>query len=200
MHLPSEIERIDTPVLAAFIQRLQQIYGAMDDAYRRAAGDYGFTCDGCRHNCCLTRFYHHTIIEYAYLKEGLMTLKREVHSRIKSQAMTVIDAMDQADRNRGAVRLMCPLNFDTRCILYLHRPMICRLHGIPHELQKPRQQTIRGPGCETFNRRCGAKRYFQFDRTPFYHDMAKLEHDVKRSMDFTGKIRMTVAEMILSYA
>ncbi len=200
MHLSSKINLIGSPGLADFMQQLQRIYASMDNAYVQAAKLYGFTCDGCRDSCCQTRFYHHTLIEYAYLKEGLRSLSQAAQNTIKLRAATNIDAIDKADRNQRAPRRMCPLNFDTRCILYPYRPMICRLHGIPHELQKPGQQSARGTGCKTFRRRCGQKRYIRFDRTPVYQDMAELEHDVKRSMDFSGKFRMTIAEMILSDA
>ena len=98
------------------------------------------------------------------------------------------------------VRLWCPLNDDGLCTLYHFRPMICRLHGIPHELQKPGQSPVYGPGCETFDRRCGHKGYLKFDRTPFYRQVAMLEQEVKRAMGFDGKIRMSVAEMILKKA
>jgi hypothetical protein len=67
-------------------------------------------------------------------------------------------------------------------------------------LKKPGQKTVYGPGCETFNRRCGHKDDLKFDRTPFYREMAMLEQEVKQALAFDGKIRMTVAEMILSIA
>jgi len=98
------------------------------------------------------------------------------------------------------VRLMCPLNFDAVCILYPYRPMICRLHGIPHELHKPGQNPVYGPGCETFDCRCGDKGYFKFDRTPFYRDMAALEQEARKTLGLAEKIRMTVAEMIVKNA
>lgn len=191
---------IESTVPAVFIQRLKQIYTAMDHAYDRTANNYGFTCDGCRDNCCRTRFYHHTLIEYAYLKEGLMTLKPEMQDQIKLRAMTVIDATEKAHGNQEAVRLMCPLNFAARCVLYPYRPMICRLHGIPHELKKPGQQGIMVPGCETFNRRCGHKRYYQFERTLFYRDMAKLEQEVKQALSFNKKFKMSISQMIIKDA
>ncbi len=194
-----EIDRADIHVLAAYIDRLKQIFAAMDDAYDRAAHHYDFTCDGCRDNCCRTRFYHHTIIEYAYLKEGLMTLKPEMQEQIKLRALAVKNATENTHHDRAAVRRMCPLNFDTRCILYPYRPMICRLHGIPHELKKPGQPGIRVPGCDTFDRRCGQKHYLKFDRTPFYRDMANLENALRQATRFQDKIKMTVAEMILDF-
>ena len=200
MNLSHEIERIEAPDLAVFIQRLQQIYASMDDAYNRAAKQYGFTCDGCQDNCCRTRFYHYTVIEVAYLKQGLMTLKADVDEQVKQRALTVIDAIEKAHDNPAAIRMMCPLNVDTRCILYSYRPMICRLHGLPHELRKPGQPNIMGPGCSTFGERCGHQRYVGFDRTPVYREMAKLEQDVRRSMDFTTKIKMSIAQMIVLHA
>ena len=76
--------------------------------------------------------------------------------------------------------------------------MICRMHGIPHELQKPGQNVIQGPGCSTFDERCADKGYFKFDRTPIYVALANLENEFKQTVGIEGKIKMTVAEMILS--
>jgi Fe-S-cluster containining protein len=189
-----------TATYAAFIERLKQIYAAMDRAYHRAADPYSFTCDGCGDNCCQTRFYHHTIIEYFYIMEGLTKLTLKKQNEVKSRAMTVVDETARLDGSGVVVRLMCPLNFDEMCILYPYRPMICRLHGIPHELQKPGQSPVYGPGCETFDRRCGRQGYFKFDRTPYYHQVAMLEQDVRQTLGFDEKIKMTVAEMILAEA
>ena len=179
-----------------FIDRLEKIYAAMDHAYNSVAGHYDFTCDRCRDNCCRTRFYHHTIIEYTYIIEGLKTLTPDKQNEVKSRAITVVDKTTGAEDKAAPVRLMCPLNFDELCIVYPHRPMICRLHGLPHELSKPGQKTIYGPGCGTFDRRCGHMGYFEFDRTPFYLELAQLEQVVKQALGITEKFKMTVAEMI----
>ena len=200
MNLPFRIDLITASVDAAFMDRLKQIYAAMDSAYHRAAEHYGFVCDGCRDICCRTRFYHHTIIEYVYLIEGFKTLNPKKQNEVKSRAVAVVDETVRADQSGAALRLMCPLNFDDLCILYPYRPMICRLHGIPHEHQKPGQNPLYGPGCKTFDRRCGARGYFKFDRTPFYREMAMLEREAKHTLGFAGKIKMTIAEMILTEA
>jgi Fe-S-cluster containining protein len=200
MILPFDKDRTETPLNGVFIDRLKQIYVAMDSAYNRAADHYGFVCDGCRDNCCHTRFYHHTIIEYAYLVEGLRTLNSEKQNKVKSRALIVVDETTSTNGSEAAVRLLCPLNFDELCILYPYRPMICRLHGIPHEHQKPGQNPVYGPGCETFDRHCGRQGYFKFDRTPFYRQVAALEQEVKQTLGFAGKFSMTVAEMILTEA
>jgi len=200
MILPFEKNSIAAAVDAAYIDRLKQIYAAMDRAYNRAAGRYSFACDGCRDSCCRSRFYHHTIIEYDYLIQGLKTLNLAKRKEVTARALHVVDETTRADQSGTAVRIMCPLNFDELCILYPYRPMICRLHGIPHELQKPGQNPVYGPGCETFDHRCGPRGYVKFDRTPFYRQVAMLEQQVKQALGFDGKIRMTVAEMIRTQA
>jgi Fe-S-cluster containining protein len=191
---------ITEPFYPEFIERLKKIYAAMDEAYRRAARYYRFSCDGCRDNCCRSRFYHHTVIEHVYLIKGLKTLTIKQQREIKSRAKDVFDRTLGVDVGKETVRQMCPLNFDELCILYPYRPMICRLHGLPHELKKPGQGTLFGTGCETFSHQCGLKSYFNFDRTPFYRGLAMLEQEVRQTLGFAGKIRMTVSEMILADA
>jgi Fe-S-cluster containining protein len=188
---------ITRPVSAEFIERLMEIYAAMDEAYQRVASHYSFSCGGCRNNCCQSQFYHHTVIEHAYLLKGLKTLTIKKQREIKSRAKNVVDQTSEGNVGKEAVRLMCPLNFDQLCILYPYRPMICRLHGIPHELKKPGQGTLFGPGCETFSHQCNLKRYIRFDRTSFYRELAMLEQEVRQAMGFAGEIRMTFSEMIL---
>lgn len=199
MNTGFEINKYSGSVCTDFIDHLKQIYVAMDQAYDRAADHYDFTCDRCRDNCCRTRFYHHTIIEYVYIIKGLNTLTPKRQNEVKSRAMTVVDKTAGVTDNAEPKRLMCPLNFNEQCILYPYRPMICRLHGIPHELKKPGRKTIYGPGCETFDHRCGRIAYFEFDRTPFYREVAKLEQQVKQALGITGKFKMTIAEMIFDF-
>jgi hypothetical protein len=188
---------IDDRYLTACLDRLRDIFAAMDPAYIRAAEHYQFQCDGCTHNCCLTRFYHHTCLEYYYLRRGLESLDARKKSEILLRAEEVCRETAAADEKQLPVRQMCPLNHESLCILYPHRPMICRLHGIPHELQKPGQDVIHGPGCGTFNERCSNKPYTKFERTPFYIELARLENEFKQAAGRPGKIKMTISEMII---
>jgi hypothetical protein len=77
--------------------------------------------------------------------------------------------------------------------------MICRLHGIPHELARPGRGVLHAPGCDTFTRTCDVEKRFKFDRTPFYVEMAALEKELKQSAGRLRKIKMTVAQMIESF-
>jgi Fe-S-cluster containining protein len=179
-------------------QRALALFKQLDAAYDDAARQSGFVCNGCKDNCCLTRFFHYTLIEYLYLKEGLSVLVPEVLADVRTFAESVVAQTAEMEKEDQSIRLMCPLNKEGRCILYAHRPMICRLHGIAHMLRRPDGRIQTGPGCDDFYTQCGPSAGHPLDRTPLYTDMAKLEQELRRALDFSGKIRMTIAEMIIN--
>ena len=191
---------LDDEKLVAYFDRLQNIFAEMDRKYGIAAQSYGFQCRGCEDNCCRTRFYHHTYLEYLLIRKGFDNLVSSDRSAIWARAEEVCRQTELADDKGVPVRLMCPLNIDGMCTLYRFRPMICRLHGIPHELQKPGQPVVHGPGCGVFDEQCSEKPYFKFDRTQFYFEMARLENDFKQAAGLTGRIKLTIAEMIMRIA
>lgn len=180
-----------------FLDRLKVIYAAMDKKYQKAADYYGFYCEGCKDNCCRTLFYHYTLLEYFYILEGYSALEYDRQVEIRNRALKVCWKIDEAEEKGMKVRLMCPLNFDDKCTLYTYRPMICRLHGIPHELQMAGQNVIHSPGCNAFTEQNREKSYFKFDRTPFYIKMAELENELKMAANITQKLKMTVAQMLI---
>ena len=182
-----------------FFSRLKTIFAEMDRKYDEVAETYGFKCQGCQDNCCLTRFYHHTYLEYQYVRMGFGQLVPSDQRMMLDKAAEVCRQAELADQKGLPVRQMCPLNLYGRCSIYPYRPMICRLHGIPHELRKPGQPTIHGPGCGDFDAQCPKPAYIQFDRTPFYFEMAKLENEFKQAAGLTGRIKLTVAEMIVEF-
>ena len=180
------------------LERLKALFDEMDQAYATAADRYGFCCSGCVDNCCLTRFYHHTLLEWLYLLEGLAGLPPAAREAIVAKAHRVNQQAAHAGQANAAQRIMCPLNQDERCLLYPFRPMICRLHGIPHELHTP-GGVVRSPGCDAFFDQCrqhGHTDYIRFDRTPFYRRMAMLERELRTQTGYGPKIKLTVAQMV----
>jgi Fe-S-cluster containining protein len=173
-----------------------QLFLDMDRAYEQVAEQTGFECCGCDDNCCRTRFHHHTLIELLCLKSGLAALPPTLQGRIKDQAHEVCRQMAALDRRGDLIRVMCPLNEKGRCLLYAQRPMICRLHGIPHGLHRPDGRSLTGPGCDEFYVQCGHSDRFHLDRTPLYILMADLECRLRGQLGFNRKIKLTVAEMI----
>jgi Fe-S-cluster containining protein len=181
-----------------FMERLKAIYKKMDEKYNEAANYYGFSCGECEENCCFTRFYHHTFVEYLYLFEGFKTLGSGSQAEIGEKALLVCRQTDELEKSGLPVRLLCPLNYEGLCALYSYRPMICRLHGIPHELTIPGREKALSPGCGEFMSRCGEKKYVNFDRTPFYIEMASLEKEFKAAFGVSERIKLTVAGMLIS--
>jgi len=177
--------------LEPHLEKLADLFQRMEAAYDRVAAEYGFRCEGCADNCCLTLFHHHTLLEYLYLYRGYAQLAAEERDRLRQAALQVNTALAHAREKGETVRIMCPLNRDGRCMLYNYRPMICRLHGIPHEM--------RGPGCGDFDRRSGDHPYIAFDRTPLYMEMARAEKALREALNFKEKTRLTVAQMIAEF-
>ncbi|MFC1811069.1 hypothetical protein ACFL03_00050 [Thermodesulfobacteriota bacterium] len=171
----------------------------MDQKYNEAAEYYNFHCTGCEDNCCFTRFYHHTLLEYLYIYEGFKTLDQKKQTKIIQKASEVYRKAVPAAEKEQTVRLICPLNLDGLCLLYAFRPMICRLHGIPHELQQAGEGIVHHPGCGAFTIQCQEKTYFKFDRTPIFIEMAGLEKDIRQAMGMTRKIKMTISEMVKTF-
>jgi Fe-S-cluster containining protein len=178
-------------LLESFSKRMGDLFSRMDQAYQTAAEYYGFVCNGCSDNCCFTRFHHHTFIEYLMIYAGYQKLDPLLQEEIRRKA--------EIFTAKAISPLMCPLNIDGRCILYPYRPMICRLHGIPHELHTPGRPPYHGAGCDFFSRSCGHRKIARFDRTPFYFEMAKIEKEFKIILELHGKMKMTVADMISEF-
>lgn len=197
MTSPSALADFNDQKLDVFFRRLQAIFAEMDRKYDEVAEAHGFECRGCEDNCCLTRFYHHTYLEYLYLRLGFDQLDPSDQTIMLARAADVCRQAEMADKKGQRVRQMCPLNQNGLCSIYRNRPMICRMHGIPHELRKPGQPVIGGPGCGDFDVQCPDSAYIQFDRTPFYLEMARLENEFKAAAGISGRIKLTIAEMIM---
>lgn len=181
------------------MDRLRALFGQMDQTYDRVAEQYGFHCHGCRDNCCQTLFHHHTLLEYICLAEGLRRIDRRQWPALHEQAMATNGHVDDAVRRDATPRVMCPLNKDGLCQIYEHRPMICRLHGLPHELHRPGAGILKTPGCDEFFNQCrqrGKTDYIPFNRTPFYREMAILEKALRAQTGYLLKIKLTVAQML----
>ncbi len=180
-----------------FLNDLKLLYDRMDHAYGEISDAYGFHCAGCSDNCCLTRFFHHTLIEFLYLQKGFAGLDESLREAVRKEAEEVTEKVRQAEDSGIVPQIMCPLNKKGLCILYEYRPMICRLHGIPHEFAHPVRNKILGPGCHEFEKQCGETAYLEFNRTPFYQKMARLERGVRELTGITDKFKKTVAQMLV---
>jgi len=180
------------------MREILQLFTQMDHAYDATARAAGFECRGCEDNCCLTRFQHHTLMEYLYLQEGLSKLPHDQLIAVTERARHAVAQMAKMAQRNEPIRVMCPLNTGGRCALYANRPMICRLHGVAHALRRPDGQRQTGPGCDDYYTQCGNLTARHLDRTPLYVAMADLERRLRAELKFNRKIKMTIAEMIIN--
>ncbi|PIE75359.1 MAG: hypothetical protein CSA18_00290 [Deltaproteobacteria bacterium] len=179
-----------------FFTRLENIYAEMEKRYEIVAGAIDFNCNNCLENCCYTHFQHHTLIEYLYLMEGLMSIDNKARKEIDEKAVEVAAATKRADNAGEKIRIMCPVNKNGRCTLYSNRLMICRLHGTAHYFDTPKGR-MAGPGCYRFEKLSkGKKSVPMLDRTDMYRELAFLEMDVRKYTGFNDKFKYSIAEMI----
>ena len=175
-------------------ESLTALYSLMDQTFEKIAAGYDFQCDNCKDNCCRSLFFHHSYIEQAYFLHGFNRLDPDRKQIILSRATDYCQKTFIQDAEITSMKIMCPVNEHGRCLLYSYRPMICRLHGLPHELAMPGSTPVRGPGCDAglFDN----KPYIQLDRTPFYRQMAQIEMAFRQKENKSGKIKQTVAQML----
>lgn len=181
------------------LNRLKDLYEAMDTAYNDLAAHYGFSCKGCTDNCCSQRFYHYTLAEHYYLFEGIKKIDDEFLEKILRRAKIVTDTYYKEIEMGEILRMQCPLNFDGLCSLYEYRPMICRLHGLPHSFKRPDGEIILGTGCQRFQDEIN-KEEARLDRTPFYRELAEIEKDLRLTLKRYERYKKTTAQMLMDMA
>ncbi len=175
---------------------LIHLYEDMDAKWEIASNAYSFTCNGCKDNCCKSLFFHHTYVEQAYLRHGFSRLASDKKQQILDLAKAYCEKTFAAGNDTLSLKIMCPVNEKGRCLLYAFRPMICRLHGLPHELHRPGASPIQGPGCEAG--RFENLPYYPFDRTLFYQQMTRVEMAYRQTYQLSGKSRLTISQILLS--
>ena len=179
------------------LKRLEDLYARMDKEYERLSGLYGLTCDGCGDNCCTQRFHHHTVAEYLYLLEGLKAADPGLQETILRRARVVVESYSHELQAGEIFRLMCPVNFNGLCALYKWRPMICRLHGLPHYFIMPDGARKAGGGCPKISGEEKDAPCHSMDRTPFYGGLAGIEKDVREHLGQRERFRKTTAQMLM---
>lgn len=183
-----------TPELS---KRLAEVYRKIQTEYDKVASQVGLTCTGCPDNCCDSYFLHYTYAEWAYLWEGLRDLDEDIRNEIIERSKQYITESQSSIAQGERPQIMCPLNLDERCTLYLHRLMICRLHGIPATMTRPDGKTLRFPGCFRCQEITEAENGPAMDRSGLLREVAAIESELlggKRHL--FPKVKRTIAEMI----
>lgn len=182
------------------IRKLEEIYREMEETYQHVAGQLDFGCQGCPDNCCDSYFLHHTYLEWSHLWQGIDELpsdqQREVIEKARAYALAAEKAWQRGERPQ----LMCPLNESGLCLVYKHRLLVCRTHGVPARITRPDGQTLEFPGCfrcqekvETFTGDSP-----RVERTPLLTRLAQLENEyLGYRRQHYPRVKLTIAQMVL---
>ncbi len=183
--------------------RIEQLYTQMEADYNTVAKALNFSCEGCSDNCCDSYFLHHTYAEWAYLWRGFQKMSPEKQQQVRKWAESY-QRESQAAQDKGErPQIMCPLNEDGRCILYSHRLLVCRTHGVPARMRRPDGQTLKFPGCFRCQdivegREQQGLKTPSVERTPLLMELVKVEDELlSHKRHVYPKVKLTIAEMIL---
>jgi len=184
--------------------RMAEIYARMEDDYNKVAAALAFGCSGCPDNCCDSYFLHHTYAEWAYLWRGLARMVPGQLERVRLRARDYREGCRLAELRGERPQLMCPLNEDGMCILYTHRLLVCRTHGVPARMRRPDGRTLEFPGCFRCQERVAEREKTglktpMVDRTALLTELVKVEEELlqHRRQEYP-RVRMSIADMILA--
>lgn len=184
------------------VLELEDIYHNLQREYGRVAQVLDFSCDGCPDNCCDSYFLHHTYAEWAYLWLGVSQLMPERQEELIERGRAYIKQCEAPLMEGERPQVLCPLNEQGLCVLYKHRLLVCRTHGVPATMTRPDGRTLHFPGCF----RCQdivAERFRQeplphVERTVLLRRLALLENDLlQNKRHLVPKVRLTIAEMLV---
>ena len=183
-------------------RELEDIYEALQQEYERVAGELDFSCTGCPDNCCDSYFLHHTYAEWAYLWEGVRNLDKEQQDALIARARTYLQSCEEAKARGERPQVMCPVNSEGLCLLYKHRLLVCRTHGVPAKMTRPDGKSMAFPGCFRCQEIVDGKKegavVEPVERTPLLRRLAVLENNLlyqKRNLH--PKVKLTIAEMLV---
>lgn len=188
------------------VRRIESLYEDMEAAYKDVASKLDFTCEGCPDNCCDSHFLHHTYVEWAYLWLGFSMVDEEKQQQILKRCEEYVAACKAAEEAGERPQAMCPLNEDGLCILYQHRLLVCRTHGVPAIIRFPNGQARHFMGCfrcqEIIDARFVRTDHApHVDRAPYLAKLIGIEDEVcENKRAELPKVKMTIAEMLLAGA
>jgi len=182
------------------LQCLRLIYEELGQQYDKVAEELHFSCGGCPDNCCDSYFLHHTYVEWAYLWLGFQELDPARQKKIAVKCRDYINRCRLAESKDERPQSMCPLNEKGLCILYEHRMLICRTHGVPATMMRPDGRVLRFPGCFRCQEIVAQKDAPPpvVGRTPMLRRLVLLESELlENRRHLLPGVKMTIAEMIV---
>jgi Fe-S-cluster containining protein len=186
--------------------KYKQLVAKGDEAFETIERDHG-SCVKCKVGCsdCCHAIFGLFLIEAAYIQKQFNKLDRKMRREILSNAEKYEKALQKVEERLethegdpymksyalSKERVRCPLlNKDDECIIYPHRPITCRVYGIPTAIQGK----ARVCGKAAFER---GESYPTFDLDGCYQELFRLSKELLVQM---GESNMEKASLLISVA
>jgi Fe-S-cluster containining protein len=150
------------------MNRIVRNYGKFleqtSEQFSKAAKKHNVKCRRGCHECCTSGFFDITLLDALHLKASLKNVPADVRKRVIARANEQLDLLENKGAfsrkdpvirtlagidaiSRRSARMSCPALEDGICLIYEHRPHICRIFG--PTVRGPRR-AVRIEGCGYF--------------------------------------------------
>jgi len=135
------------------------------EQFGTASKKHGVKCKRGCYECCSVGFFDITLLDAVHLRASLKKVPAEIRKRVIAKANEQLDALEKKkafsrkdpllktlrsidDISRRSAKMSCPaLEENGACMIYEHRPHICRIFG--PTVRGPRR-VVRLEGCGYF--------------------------------------------------
>jgi Fe-S-cluster containining protein len=149
------------------IKKYSRFLDQSSDWYRKAAKKHGVGCKRGCYECCSVGFFDVTLLDAIHLRASLKQVPAPIRERVIAKANEQLDALEKKKAfsrkdpllktlpsidaiSRRSAKMSCPaLDDNGACLIYDHRPHICRIFG--PTIRGPRR-AVRLEGCGYFTK------------------------------------------------
>jgi Fe-S-cluster containining protein len=116
--------------------------------YFESQKEYICCKSGCS-DCCRKSYYPVSEVEYDYVREGFNKLDETLKETIQQEAVQILKDRRKFLKTNAdimAFKYVCPFLRQDACVVYHHRPLLCRSHGLIYkDIEK--ENKIKVPNC-----------------------------------------------------
>jgi Fe-S-cluster containining protein len=205
----------DAAAPPGLIERYRRLLGRADAWFEQATTAHAGEVR-CRRSCtlCCHGLFHVSPLDAAWIAEGARSAPSGVRGILAGNARRALEAVARVAPDWGRPWSVeeigerrfdeicealsdepCPaLAGDGACLVYQHRPLICRLHGIP--IYDPGARAWLGGECELNFAPDGRRS----DRTLWFHDVRFEEEQRRLERELLAHARRPVGRTIVAVA
>ncbi len=149
------------------IDTYEKFLDITSDQFAKAAKKHKVKCKRGCHECCASGFFDITLLDAIYLRQRLRRVPRAIRERVVAKANEQLDLLEKKGAfsrkdpllkslkaidaiSRRSAKMRCPALDDTgACLIYRHRPHICRIFG---PTVRGARRAVHLEGCGYFTR------------------------------------------------